>query len=151
MTDPVDPRTDQAAQRDTSGRWTKGTCGNKTGRPAGAGWTQRTREELRAMCEPLIERLFAQAMAGDVGTSKLLLERAIAPARPGDEAVRLKVGDGLAAKSEAIIGAALTGKIGTQQASELLTALAAAARVADLADTESRLQALEAAAAAAQG
>ncbi len=149
MTDPADSLPEQTERKST--RWGKGVSGNPSGRRPGSGWTMKTREELRAMTGPLIERLRLQAMAGDVAAARLLLERAIAPARPGDEAVRLKTGDGLAAKAEAIVSAALGGKIGTQQAAELLTALAAAARVADLADTEARLRALEAAAAAPQG
>ena len=111
--------------------------------------------------EPALARTYTRGVRmGPMGytTDPLRLTQAYAAlfARRGgtvlrDEVVRLKTGDGLAAKAEGIISAALGGKIGTQQASELLTALAAAARVVDLADTESRLQALEAAVAAPQG
>jgi len=115
VTEPVDRPTDQAAHRDPAGRWVRGVCGNKLGRPRGAGWTQQTREALRGLVGPIIETLHRQALAGDVGASKLLLERVLPAARPGDEAVTLGAKGTLAAKAETIVSAAMTGRIGTAQ------------------------------------
>ena len=93
----------------------------------------------------IIERLVATAKAGDVGASRLLLERVCAPLKPTEAAVTLDipVNASFTDAARAVIRASADGEIPVPQAAGLLAAVASVARVAEIDEIVRRLNAIE--------
>ena len=141
---------DSNTPRDSAGRWKKGCTGNAKGRPPGAGRIARMREALADDVPAILTVLKEQALAGDVGAARLLLERALPPLRalePAAELPDLPESASPAEVGRAVINAAASGEVSPSQAAALLGAVASLARVIEVSELEARIQALEAAAA----
>jgi hypothetical protein len=132
----------------SKGRWKPGESGNPKGKPKGAkdrrtAWRTALADELPA----IIARLVEAARAGDVQAAALILSRVAPPLRPQREPVELpalaKAGS-LADQARAVLVAVATGALSTDQAGELLAALANAAAAIEVDELQARIAALEA-------
>jgi len=92
------------------GRWKPGQSGNPAGRPQGKGDVAKLRADIADRVPQLLGQLFTQAMAGDVGAARLLLERSIAPLKAIEAPQALHLPDGtLTEQGRAVLGAVAAG------------------------------------------
>lgn len=132
--------------RDRRGRWLPGQSANPAGKKPGTGRVAQFRAAIGEAVPEIIATLIAQAKAGDVQAAKVLMERALPALRPESmpqALVALPAGGSLADKGEAIIAAAAEGRIGVNEAAQLLGALGALARTLEFAELAKRIEALE--------
>jgi hypothetical protein len=138
------------AEQKKRGRWKPGESGNLRGRPSGTGQVALLRSAIAERLPELLESLMTRALAGDVAAARLLLERSIAPLRPVEQSVTISMADGsLSDQARAVLAAAGTGEVTPSQAAQLVGAIAALAKIIEIADLDARLAILEARHAAA--
>lgn len=126
-------------------KFKKGESGNPAGRPRGTGQVAALRKAIAEDLPEIIDAVVAQAQSGDVGAAKLLLDRVLPVLKPIDQPVVL-AGDlsgTLAEQGFAVIRSMGQGTVSPDEAKTLLAALAAQARIVELADLEKRIAALE--------
>ena len=127
-----------------AGRWKKGESGNPVGRRPGTGEVARLRAAIAADVPDIINSLAAAAKAGDVGAARLLLERVLPPMKAVEEPLRFDIaGKGLADQGRSVVAAAANGEIAPSQASALMAALGALARVIEVEELVDRVEQLE--------
>jgi hypothetical protein len=127
--------------------WRAGTSGNPRGRPRGTGAAAQLRAALADKLPAILERLTVQALAGDVQSARLILERCIPALRPTEapHPVALPATGKPEEQGRAILSALAAGELGPQTAATLLGAVATLGRLIELAEIEARISALEAA------
>jgi len=127
------------------GRWKSGQSGNPAGRRPGTGKVSRLRDGIAKHLPEIIARLVAGAEAGDVGASRLLLERVLPALKPTEQpvALTLPTEGGLTAQGESILAAVAHGHLAPGQAAQLLTGLGALARIKEIDELEARVKQLE--------
>ncbi|MGE0278518.1 MAG: DUF5681 domain-containing protein [Nitrospiraceae bacterium] len=123
----------------------KGRSGNAEGRPKGI---PDRRTALRALLEPHAERLVKQAVAkalnGDMTAMRLCLERLIPPMKTRDAPITLEGLKGsLVDQGKAVLAGVTAGTVSPDEASALLQAVAAQARIVEVDELERRVAALE--------
>jgi hypothetical protein len=103
------------------------------------------RDALAGDVPEILAGLVAAAKAGDVQAARLILERVLPPLKGVEPSVMLKLPqDGtLTAKAEAMLNAAASGDLSPGQAAQLIAALGAVARIAELDELNTRLTKLE--------
>ena len=129
-------------------KFPKGKSGNPRGRPPGrpdkrAAW----RAELGDALPAILARLVEAAKAGDVQAAALILSRVAPPVRPQREPVELPAlakARTLGEQARAILAAVAAGELSSDQAAELLAAVANAASAIETDELARRLDALEA-------
>jgi hypothetical protein len=120
---------------------------NPNGRPLGKGAVALARIEFRqeGKLKKLINKLYEQAIGGDVAAARTLLER-IAPAYRAHSApvrVALPPAGSLTDQAKALLLAAASGELSTDQASELITAISRVVTVEQGDEFRRRLDELE--------
>lgn len=124
--------------------WKPGQSGNPKGRPTGTGEVAKIRAAIALQVPALLERLMAQALEGDVGAARLLLERAVAPLKAAEQPQALNLPDGtLTDQGRAVLAAVAAGELAPGQGSVLLGAIGTLARVAEIDELERRIALLE--------
>lgn len=125
--------------------WRPGSSGNPRGRKPGTGTVAQVRAALADKLPAILDRLIAQALAGDVQSSRLLLERTIPALKPTEapHAVTLPTTGTPEEQGRAILAALASGELGPQTAAVLLGAVATLGRLIELAEIERRIAALE--------
>ena len=95
--------------------------------------------------EDVLQAVLEAALKGDMAAAKMILDRLVPPLRPHSESViiPLDAPAGPAATAEAILGAAVAGKITPDAAVQLLSATASLSRIIETAELKARLEALE--------
>jgi hypothetical protein len=84
------------------------------------------------------------AKAGDVQAARLILERVLPPVKPTEQAIELHLtGDTLTEQGRAVLGAVSAGALAPGQGSQLITAIGALARVAEIDELTARITKLE--------
>lgn len=132
-------------RRKPPGRWKPGESGNPAGRTPGSGEVGKLRAAIRDRVPAIIEKLTEQAAAGDVGAARLLLERVIPPIKAAEEAAPVRLPDAsLTEQGRAVLAAAGTGELAPGQAAQLLSGLAALAKLIETDELERRITELEA-------
>ena len=133
------------------GRYQPGQSGNPRGRPPGVA---DRRTALRSLLEPHAETLVAKAVAlaasGDVQALALCLSRLIPPARSAPVSLPGFAGT-LADQGRQVLDALAAGRLTPDEATQVMGAVAAQARIVEVADLERRIAALETKNANAQG
>lgn len=129
-----------------SSRWKPGESGNPAGRPSGAGTIAKLRASIAEHIPEVIARLAEQAKAGDQASARLLLERYLPPVKATEQPAPLALPDGsLTEQGKAVLAAAGAGDLAPGQAAQLLSSLAALAKLIETDDLDRRIAALEAA------
>ena len=124
-----------------------GQSGNPNGRPR----SDKTKyADMRRLLEenamPVIERLLASALEGDMAACKLVIERVCAPRRSNTVAFNLpKISDIQTARDAIsyIIEAQTTGVLSIDEADSLVKSVRSFIEVSELADIEARLKKIE--------
>lgn len=126
------------------GRWKKGESGNPAGRKPGNDTVTKIRAGIAARVPELLEKLMTLALEGDTGAARLLLERAIAPLKAMEPTQPITLPDGtLTDQGRAVLAAVAAGALAPGQGSQLITAIGALARVAEIDELSARITALE--------
>lgn len=128
-----------------TGRWKPGQSGNPAGRPPGTGDVAKLRADIADRVPQLLGQLFTQAMAGDVGAARLLLERSIAPLKAIEPPQALHLPDGtLTEQGRAVLASVAAGELAAGQGAALLGAIGTLARVTEVDELTRRIEKLEA-------
>lgn len=128
-----------------TGRWKPGQSGNPAGRPPGTGDVAKLRADIADRVPQLLGQLFTQAMAGDVGAARLLLERSIAPLKAIEPPRALHLPDGtLTEQGRAVLASVAAGELAAGQGAALLGAIGTLARVTEVDELTRRIEKLEA-------
>ena len=124
--------------------WGAGQSGNPKGRPKGSGDVAKMRQMIERQIPEILEILMLQALAGDTGAAKLLLERTLPPLRPVEQSQPINIPvDGLAEQGRAVLAAVASGQLATSQGSQLIGAIGSLARVVECDELAQRITALE--------
>ena len=127
-------------------QFTKGKSGNPAGRPKGSGISGQLRKAIESEVPHIIEALIVQAKGGDTAAAKTLLDRVMPALKPESQAISLPelvAAPTLADKAKAAIDAAGAGDIAPSAASDMVSAIAGAARVVEITELQQRLEAIE--------
>lgn len=127
-------------------RFKPGQSGNPKGRPRGEVTATKLRKAIADRVPEILDSLMTQALEqGDVQAAKLLLERALPPLKPAEPLQRISIPNGgtLSDQGRAVLGAVASGTLAPGQGSQLISAIGALARVAEVEALAERVKALE--------
>ncbi len=125
-------------------KFKSGQSGNPAGRPKGAGKIAKLRTLLEPHAGALVKKAVEMAKAGDTTALRICLERLIPALKPTESHVILPGLKGtLTEQGERIIQEMGRGILAPSEASTLLQALSAQARITELDELERRISALE--------
>jgi hypothetical protein len=129
-----------------STRWARGQSGNPAGAKPGRGTIGALRKQMSAQLGEVMSKLLEQALAGDVKSARLLIERVVPPMRAEAAPIKLPKLDPAGTPGEqgqTILAAVAAGQISPDAAASLLTGLGAIARLREMDELEKRVEALE--------
>lgn len=122
----------------------KGISGNPAGRPKGlVSKNQKLRDGLDKHVPGILNRLVELAMAGDVMSARLVLERTLPALKPVDVAAPAIGMASLEKAPNAVLEALAAGTLTPDQAASLGSVLASLVRVRESTELEERISALE--------
>jgi len=126
-----------------SSKFKPGQSGNPRGRTPGKtpGAMMRKAIELRA--SDIMQSVIEAAIGGDMAACKMLLDRLSPSLKPIAMPINLPVNGTLAEQGNEIIRATMAGKIPPDIGAQLVTALAAQARVVEIDELTKRIELLE--------
>ncbi|WP_138514565.1 DUF5681 domain-containing protein [Rhodoferax bucti] len=132
-----------ADKKDT--RFKPGQSGNPNGRAPGHGEIAKLRQMLSVHVPEIIEQVIAAARGGDLQAARLVLDKVIPSVKPIDLPVGLQLPtDGsLTEQGRAVIAAVSEGQLSPSNGAQLVTALGALARVAEIDELSARIAKLE--------
>lgn len=130
-------------------KYQPGQSGNPAGRsPGSKNRVTILRESLNGAIPQILETLTQQAIAGDVSSARLLLERVVPPIRATGPSLESEiegfVGGDLATRAELVIGAMGRGDVSVDMAQAMLGALNTQAAITETSDLSDRIAKLEA-------
>ena len=140
---PASSRGANVVDRTGGGQFRPGFSGNPTGRPRSE--SAALRQELAEHAGDVVQSVLKAALSGDMTAAKMILDRVLPPLRPQTETVQIarEAGGGPVGTAEAVIGAAIAGRIPPDTAVELLSAATSLSRIIETAELKARLEALE--------
>jgi len=126
--------------------WKPGQTGNAKGRPKGSGPVQQLRDALGGDLDRIVDVLRQQALAGDLGAIRLLLERLVPAAKAQEQPAALDIPEdaSLSDAGRIVLRAVADGHLTPGQGAQLIAALGGLARVVEVDELVRRLDALEA-------
>lgn len=126
------------------GRWKPGESGNPAGRKPGSDTVNQIRKGIAARVPEILAKLLDQALAGDTGAARLLLERSVPPLKAVEQAQALTLPDGtLTEKGRSVLSAVAAGVLAPSQGSQLIAAIGSLARVSEIDELAQRITKLE--------
>src|SRR5450830_145602 len=136
------------SKKEQVGGWKPGQSGNPNGRPPGTSDVGRLRAAISEHLPEIIAQLVEKAREGDTQAARLLLERVIPPMKAIEATVTLELAPdaSLTEQGESIVRAAAGGALAPGQAGALLAGLGSIARLKEVDELTTRLEALERAA-----
>ena len=131
-------------KRLADGKFRKGVSGNPLGRPKQG--STILRESLKEHGAAVAQTVVEQALAGDMAACKMILDRLVPPLKPTTQSVRIDLPSdaGIAGTAKAFVDAAATGRIPSDVAAQMVTALGAVAKIVEVDELTRRIEALEA-------
>jgi len=127
-----------------SNLWQPGQTGNPKGRPPGISEITKLRKSLMTDAPDILAGLVTAAKAGDLQAARLILERVLPPVKPMEQAIELDLtGDTLTAQGRAVLSAVSAGALPPGQGGQLIAAISALARVAEIDELTARIIKLE--------
>ncbi len=120
-----------------------GISGNPKGRPKDKTPGAKLRKAIEAKADDILQSVIDAAIAGDMAACKMLLDRITPTLKPQALAVNIPVKETLPDQGKEIIKATMVGKVPPDIGSQLITALAAQAKLIELDDLLKRVEALE--------
>ncbi|OQW85822.1 MAG: hypothetical protein BWK72_20330 [Rhodoferax ferrireducens] len=124
--------------------WKPGQSGNPAGRKPGTGEVAQIRAAIAERVPELLAKLIEQALEGDTGAARLLLERAIAPLKSIEPTQAITLPDGtLTDQGRAVLRSVADGELAPGQGAALLGAIGTLARVAEIDELNARITKLE--------
>jgi hypothetical protein len=125
-------------------KWKPGQTGNPKGRPPGQSEITTLRKSIMNDAPEILAGLVTAAKAGDVQAARLILERVLPPVKPMEQAIELDLaGDTLTDQGRAVLSAVAAGVLAPAQGSQLIAAIGALARMADIQELTCRIIKLE--------
>jgi hypothetical protein len=125
-------------------KWKPGQTGNPKGRPPGQSEITTLRKSIMNDAPEILAGLVTAAKAGDVQAARLILERILPPVKPMEQAIELDLaGDTLTDQGRAVLSAVAAGALAPAQGSQLIAAIGALARVAEIQELTARILKLE--------
>jgi hypothetical protein len=125
-------------------KWKPGQTGNPKGRPPGQSEITTLRKSIMNDAPEILAGLVTAAKAGDVQAARLILERVLPPVKPMEQAIELDLaGDTLTDQGRAVLSAVAAGVLAPAQGSQLIAAIGALARVAEIDELTGRIKKLE--------
>ena len=130
-------------ERSSGGQFRAGYSGNPAGRPRSE--SSALRRQMAESAEDVVQSVLQAALNGDMTAAKMILDRLVPPLRPHSERVLIPLDAPAspAATAEAILAAAVAGKIPPDAAVQLLSAAASLSRIIETEELKVRLEALE--------
>ncbi len=130
-----------------TGRFKAGQSGNPAGRPKGA--LSPAMKLIKQASPAIIEQVIAQAIEGDMQAAALVLARGVPTLKATVEPVELITAAEFEQmttqeRAEAILAAAVTGRVPPDVAQQLIASLTAVAGVTEWAELARRVEELEA-------
>ncbi|WP_019864986.1 DUF5681 domain-containing protein [Methylovulum miyakonense] len=120
-----------------------GQSGNPKGRPKDKTPATLFRKSIVDDMPDIIGKLVELAKAGDVQAAKVLLDRVCPTLKPQAMPINVPVNGTLSEQGGEIIKATLAGQIPPDMGSQLITALAAQAKIIEVDELTRRIEALE--------
>ena len=120
--------------------------GNPPHRPPGRGVVATLRRELLAegKVTPLVDKVYELAMAGDLVAARLILDRVVPALRTQAARIAFDLPEGgLLNQAQALLHAAASGELSSDQAAELITAVSRITSIQDGDELRRRLDAIE--------
>lgn len=127
----------------TNHKFQAGQSGNPKGRPKDKTPATLFRKSIVDDMPDIIGKLVELAKAGDVQAAKVLLDRVCPTLKPQAMPINVPVNGTLSEQGGEIIRATLAGKIPPDMGSQLITALAAQAKIIEIDELARRIEALE--------
>ncbi|MGZ8188624.1 MAG: DUF5681 domain-containing protein [Methylosarcina sp.] len=120
-----------------------GQSGNPKGRPKDLTPATKLRKSIAEAMPEILTRLVEQAKSGDVAAAKVLIDRVCPPLKPQALPINVPVNGSLTEQGDEIIRATLAGQIPPDIGSQLITALAAQAKLVEIDNLTKRIEILE--------
>ena len=134
------------AERDNKGKFKKGSPSpNKKGRPPGLGISAQIRKAISEKAPEIVDVLIAQALEGDTQSGLALLNKIIPNLKAANEPIQfdLEANKSLAVTGEQIIQNIAGGVVPLDSGAQLLSSLAALAKMQEVDELTKRIEALE--------
>ena len=123
----------------------KGCSGNPAGRkPSHIATVEQFREQLSVDMPEILAKVAAMAKDGDMAACKLLMDRTYPAIKPQLLPIAVPIGETICQTGENIISTTLQGGIPPDIGSMLIAALANQAKIIEISDLTTRIEALEA-------
>lgn len=125
--------------------WKPGQSGNPAGKPSGSGELQKLRAAIGEHVPEIINQLVAAARGGDIQAARLILERVLPPVKAIEQPQTIDLPEGtLTEQGRAVLRSVAAGELAPGQGAQLLAAIGALGKVAELDELAARITALEA-------
>ena len=127
------------------GCWKPGQSGNPKGKPPGLGEVAKLRAAISEHVPEIINQLVTAARGGDIQAARLILERVLPPVKAIEQPQAIDLPDGtLTDQGRAILRSVAAGELAPGQGAQLLAAIGAMGKIAELDELTARITALEA-------
>lgn len=127
------------------GGWQKGQSGNPAGKRPGVGRITKIRAEIGDHLPGIVARLVTAALAGDTQAAKILLDRSLAPLKPLEPSIAMRLPAGtLTDQARAVVAAVAGGDVPTSQGAQLVACIGTVAKIFESDELLARIEKLEA-------
>jgi hypothetical protein len=124
--------------------WKPGQSGNPNGRPPGTGDVSKLRAAIAVDVPDILKTVVTAAKGGDTQAARLILERVLPALKASEATQTLNLPTGsLTDQGRAVLAAVAAGELAPGQGAALLGAIGTLARVSEIDELHSRIEALE--------